>query len=215
MRDRWIGMLLGVGAVAVTYGLTRLPHGWIYGAVLLGLVGWIGAGCVSRLRRLTEQDELTGLANRRAFERVLAREWARAQRYRRPLSILFIDLDDFGAVNKKYGHLTGDRALRWVCQLLSENIRETDLAVRWGGEEFVIVLFDADKDVAVDVIRRVRSELRERKVPPIEWPLTFSAGLAGGTAPRNLSELESWIDEADAAQRRAKSAGRDRYEVVA
>jgi len=173
-------MLLGVGAVAVTYGLTRLPHGWIYGAVLLGLVGWIGAGCVSRLRRLTEQDELTGLANRRAFERVLAREWARAQRYRRPLSILFIDLDDFGAVNKKYGHLTGDRALRWVCQLLSENIRETDLAVRWGGEEFAILLPETDLKAACMVAERLRSvveqsPMRDRNVVV---SLTLSTGVA-------------------------------------
>ena len=77
------------------------------------------------------------------------------------------------------------------------------------------MLFDADREVAVDVIRRVRSDLKERKLHPIEWSLTFSAGLAGGGVPASLAELELWIEEADAALRRAKAAGRDRYEVVA
>lgn len=180
MRDRWIGMLLGVGAVAVTYGLTRLPYGWIYLLVLVGLSGWIGAGCVSRLRRLTEQDQLTGLANRRAFERALTQEWVRAQRYRRPLSILFIDLDDFGLVNKKHGHLMGDHALRWICRLLSENIRETDLVVRWGGEEFAILLPETDLQAASALAERLRSvveqsPMRDRNVVV---SLTLSTGVA-------------------------------------
>ena len=160
-------------------------------------------------------DPLTGILNRRGFAVRSGRLVGRAAADGVPMCVVMLDLDLFKRVNDFYGHSVGDEALKALAHVLRRNLRPDDLAVRWGGEEFVIVLFDADKDVAVDVIRRVRSELRERKVPPIEWPLTFSAGLAGGTAPRNLSELESWIDEADAAQRRAKSAGRDRYEVVA
>jgi len=129
---------------------------------------------------LTEQDQLTGLANRRAFERALAREWARARRYRRPLSILFIDLDDFGLVNKQYGHLVGDRTLKWICHLLTENIRQTDLAVRWGGEEFAILLPETDLQAASVLAERLRSvveqsPMRERNVVV---SLTLSTGVA-------------------------------------
>lgn len=160
-------------------------------------------------------DPLTDILNRRGFAVRASRLVTRARADATPMCVAMLDLDLFKRVNDFYGHGVGDDALRALSQVLRNNLRPDDLAVRWGGEEFVIVLFDADRDVAVDVVRRVRAELRERKVHPIEWSLTLSAGLAGGQVPSSVHELEGWIEDADVALRRAKTAGRDRYEVVA
>lgn len=160
-------------------------------------------------------DPLTGILNRRGFAVRAGRLVGRSRADAVPMCVAMLDLDLFKRVNDFYGHAVGDEALRALSNVLRRNLRPDDLAVRWGGEEFVVVLFDADREVAVDVIRRVRSDLKERKLHPIEWSLTFSAGLAGGGVPASLAELELWIEEADAALRRAKAAGRDRYEVVA
>src|SRR5690606_27853856 len=137
-------------------------------------------------------DPLTGILNRRGFAVRASRLVTRARADATPMCVAMLDLDLFKRVNDFYGHGVGDDALRALSQVLRNNLRPDDLAVRWGGEEFVIVLFDADRDVAVDVVRRVRAELRERKVHPIEWSLTLSAGLAGGQVPSSVDELEGW-----------------------
>lgn len=160
-------------------------------------------------------DPLTGILNRRGFAVRAGRLAGTARADALPVSVVMFDLDHFKRVNDFYGHGVGDNALKALANVLKRNLRPDDLAVRWGGEEFVIVLCEATPDVAAEVVKRVRSELREKKVPPIDWTLTFSAGLAGGRPPSGLGELERWIDSADAALRRAKAAGRDRLEVVA
>jgi len=160
-------------------------------------------------------DPLTGILNRRGFAVRAGRLAGTAHADALPVSVVMFDLDHFKRVNDFYGHGVGDNALKALANVLKRNLRPDDLAVRWGGEEFVVVLCDATPDVAAEVVKRVRSELREKKVPPIDWSLTFSAGLAGGKPPSGLAELERWIDSADAALRRAKAAGRDRLEVVA
>ncbi len=160
-------------------------------------------------------DPLTGILNRRGFAVRAGRLVGRARADSVRMTVVMFDIDHFKRVNDFYGHAAGDEALKALARVLQRNLRPDDLAIRWGGEEFVIVLYDATPEVAADVVRRVRSELREKKVPPIEWVLTFSAGLAGGETPPSLGELEGWIDGADIALRRAKAAGRDRLEVVA
>ncbi|HEX7002449.1 MAG TPA: GGDEF domain-containing protein [Trueperaceae bacterium] len=160
-------------------------------------------------------DPLTGILNRRGFAVRAGRLAGTARADALPVSVVMFDLDHFKRVNDFYGHGVGDNALKALANVLKRNLRPDDLAVRWGGEEFVIVLCEATPDVAAEVVKRVRSELREKKVPPIDWTLTFSAGLAGGRPPSGLGELERWIDSADDALRRAKAAGRDRLEVVA
>ena len=160
-------------------------------------------------------DPLTGILNRRGFAVRAGRLVGRARSDSVRMTVVMFDIDHFKRVNDFYGHAAGDEALKALARVLQRNLRPDDLAIRWGGEEFVIVLYDATPEVAADVVRRVRSELREKKVPPIEWVLTFSAGLAGGETPPSLGELEGWIDGADIALRRAKAAGRDRLEVVA
>lgn len=160
-------------------------------------------------------DPLTGILNRRGFAVRASRLVARADADSVRMSVVMFDIDHFKRVNDFYGHGVGDEALRALSKVLQRNLRPDDLAIRWGGEEFVVVLYDATREVAAEVVKRVRSDLRDKKVPPIDWALTFSAGLAGGTTPESLAELEGWIDHADVALRRAKAAGRDRLEVVA
>src|SRR5690606_41583554 len=95
---------------------------------------------------------------------------------------------------------------------LGSNVRARVLVERWGVEEFVAVLYDADPRNAGDVVKRIRSELRESTNPPVSWVLTVSAGIAGGTVPVDRGTLDAWIVQADAALKRAKDGGRDRVE---
>lgn len=103
------------------------------------------------LQQLAVTDALTGLANRRRFDETLAREISRAERYQRPLAVLLIDVNNFKHYNDRYGHLEGDRILRGVADLLQANLRSSDLAARYGGDEFVVVLLEADAGVAEQV----------------------------------------------------------------
>lgn len=160
-------------------------------------------------------DPLTGLLNRRGLEARLPDVVAGARHAGRPVSVVVLDLDHFKRVNDFYDHATGDRALRELSAILTEHLRGGDLAVRWGGEEFVVVLHDADRDAAADVVRRIRTELRHRVVRPITWPLTFSAGLAGGEVPSGVDQIAAWTSDADSALKQAKRAGRDRVETAA
>src|SRR5690606_35146400 len=128
------------------------------------------------------------------------------------MSVVMIDLDRFKRVNDFYGHTVGDQTLKALAKILHGHMRADDLAVRWGGEEFIIVLYDADPNSAAEVVRRIRTELRESKTPPVSWVLTVSAGIAGGSVPAGRASLDHWIEEADAALKHAKDAGRDRIE---
>lgn len=160
-------------------------------------------------------DPLTGLLNRRGFDLRLPEVAALVNASASPLTVVMLDIDHFKRVNDIYDHATGDRALCEVAKVLSENVRSEDVAMRWGGEEFVVVLSDADLDVASEAVRRIRSSLRARVIKPIAWPLTMSAGLAGGRPPTGIDEIRDWIGQADKALHRAKDSGRDRMETFA
>lgn len=181
MSERWFGALGGLCAVGVTYALLYVGLNWVTVALLFGLVGWLYGGRVRRWRRQAENDELTGVANRRPFERALAREWARAVRYNRPLSLLFMDVDDFGMVNKAYGHLMGDQALRVISRQIRQTVRNTDIVARWGGEEFVILLPDTTVDQAVITAERIRRVVESAPVRDRDRMIsvTVSMGVAG------------------------------------
>jgi len=160
-------------------------------------------------------DPLTGLLNRRGLEHRASALVQRARSRNLPMSVAMVDLDHFKRVNDLYDHATGDKALKELAAILGRHIRPHDLAVRWGGEEFVVVLYDTDRAKAAEVVRRIRQELRERVVRPISWSLTFSAGLAGGLVPMADDAVHAWIAEADTALKQAKDGGRDRVENAA
>ncbi|HET8985995.1 MAG TPA: diguanylate cyclase [Trueperaceae bacterium] len=160
-------------------------------------------------------DPLTGILNRRGLELRSAALVESASGRDVPVSVVMLDLDHFKRVNDYHGHEVGDRALKATAEILSSHMRADDLVVRWGGEEFVAVLVDADVGAATEIVKRVKSELRDKRLPPIAWSLTLSAGVAGGSTPLDVASISGWVFEADLALKRAKESGRDRIESIA
>lgn len=168
------------------------------------------------LEKLSQTDGLTGLANRRQFDRALLREHARQQRTGEPLSLLMTDLDHFKHVNDHYGHAIGDDYLRAVARVLQTSVnRATDLAARYGGEEFVCLLPDTSAEDALLLAERIRQGVTSLGLPNAladSRHLTVSVGaatLAGGAC--SAAQLLSQADEQLYA---AKHAGRDRVHGV-
>lgn len=159
-------------------------------------------------------DPLTGLLNRRGLDLRVPELLEKARAEGRPVCVVMLDLDHFKRVNDFYGHTVGDQTLKALAKILSSHMRPNDLVVRWGGEEFVIVLYDADPAAAGEVVKRIRTELRESKNPPVSWVLTVSAGVSGGSVPADRGTLDAWMVKADAALKRAKDGGRDRTEEI-
>jgi diguanylate cyclase (GGDEF)-like protein len=168
----------------------------------------------ARLHRIISNqalvDGLTGLANRRSCEETLASELARAERFPGPLALIVADLDDFKDVNDRFGHQAGDGVLREFAALLSESVRDIDLACRWGGEEFLLVLPGTDLDGAAHVAERVRQALQGRVVLSVDGEpisVTASFGVAAYPDCRTASEL---FAAADGALYEAKRTGKNR-----
>lgn len=156
-------------------------------------------------------DALTGLYNRRYFERRLREESAHAKRHKRPFAIVLVDIDHFKLVNDTYGHEDGDRVLCHVAELLGASLREDDIACRFGGEEFVVLMPDTDFRQAQSVAERVRQAVAERPFEAgAQRPLniTVSVGVALNDAEGDTPELV--LKRADIALYRAKREGRNR-----
>jgi two-component system, cell cycle response regulator len=172
----------------------------------------------ARLHRIVSNqalvDGLTGLANRRSCEETLTTELARAERFPSPLAVVVTDLDDFKDVNDRYGHQAGDVVLREFGALLRETVRDIDVAGRWGGEEFLLVLPGTDLEGAAHVAERLRRALAARTVlsadgEPIR--VTASFGVAAYTQGQTASALFS---AADAALYEAKGTGKNRVSIA-
>jgi diguanylate cyclase (GGDEF)-like protein len=171
----------------------------------------------ARLHRIVERqalvDGLTGLANRRQCETLLATELARAERFEDALAVVMADLDDFKDVNDRHGHPAGDVVLREFADVLRETLRDADVAGRWGGEEFILVLPGTDVSGAVRLAERVRSELRSRVIlAPDGTPISITASFGVGAFPQAGNE-QKLVAAADSALYRAKRAGKDRVGV--
>lgn len=159
-------------------------------------------------------DSLTGLFNRRAFEKKIHEEFERSKRYHNPLSVLIFDLDNFKNINDTYGHHGGDAALVKISETLREMTRQSDFSARFGGEEFVMILPETDQDNAFQVANKIHGAVRSSSFGTTNRPfaLTVSIGVSSSST-RAYSTWREMLDDADKAMYLAKNTGKDRVEI--
>ncbi len=164
------------------------------------------------LQAISKRDPLTGLANRRAFDEQFEAEWRRALRTGRPVSMLMLDVDHFKRYNDAYGHVQGDECLQELAAVLKDVFRRAvDFPSRWGGEEFAVVLSDADEDEALRAAERIRAAVERRALPrPGDEPdvVTVSVGFATAR-PSAGDDRNELLAAADKGLYAAKGAGRN------
>ncbi len=167
------------------------------------------------LRQAATRDQLTGLLNRREFDRIVREEHERSGRFGRPVSLVLLDIDHFKQVNDTHGHPAGDAVLVEVGRRLCASVRSVDRVARFGGEEFSLVIMEADSATALETARRACEAVC---ASPMQLPdggalsVTISAGVA--SIPRDANEVTSLIAAADKALYAAKAAGRNRALAV-
>jgi diguanylate cyclase (GGDEF)-like protein len=167
---------------------------------------------MQQLEELSVTDGLTGIANRRRFDAVLAMEWKRAERAGTPLALAMLDVDHFKQFNDLYGHPQGDACLQQIARVLMENIsRPAELIARYGGEEFAFIVPNADSQHAVQLAQKVCDALRAYQIPHADTDggfVTASIGVAA-VIPQPGASPASLIQAADAALYQAKAGGRN------
>jgi len=215
-RGRTFGALVGFDRVSAT----RNPRGME--GVLDSLCSVVESPAVAlqnavlrkRAEALSVTDDLTQLYNSRYLNKVLRQETKRSVRSGRPLSLLFVDLDGFKGINDRYGHLAGSRALVEAADVIRWSARDTDVAARFGGDEFAVVLPDTGAEGALMVARRIRERIAAHTFladEGINYRLTASVGLA--TLPEAATTPEELVKAADRAMYHVKDRGKDGIEV--
>ena len=171
-----------------------------------------------QLEKLSRTDGLTGLANRRFFEEVLAQDWATVVRQGLDLAVIMLDVDFFKAFNDRYGHIAGDDCLRRLARILETTLRrKSDLAARYGGEEFIVILQDTDRDGALEIAESVRAAVAGLALPNQDSPhghVTVSIGVAVRHPHDGVSGADQLVKLADEALYAAKRGGRNQVRSI-
>jgi diguanylate cyclase (GGDEF)-like protein len=203
----WLVADLNTG---VSYSHLLIPYA---NALMRGIIFLAVGLLLVRLRRsleretrLATRDALTGIGNWRHFEAVAGRELGRARRSGGPLSLVYLDLDNFKSVNDSLGHQAGDALLVSMASALQESVRTIDCVARLGGDEFAVLMPDTAAEGARAVVERMRSVIR-RRLEVEEWPATVSAGLV--TFVRPPASIDEMIKAADDLMYDAKKNGKD------
>lgn len=190
-----------------------LAHPLVFG-IIFGILGTIRNDKEKKLKEMVEQleevsihDPLTGLKNRRYFAHIFHDECARSLRRQEALTLLFLDLDHFKRVNDNHGHHFGDLALQETGRFLKQQCRPYDTVVRWGGEEFIILLRATDEPTAINFSERIRIGIQTELNPDLPFSMTISIGLA---QYQDNDTLEDLTDRADKALYHAKQSGRNK-----
>lgn len=166
-----------------------------------------------RVHELLQTDEHTGLFNARYLKTQLTREVARSERFARPISLLFLDVDHFKEVNDQHGHLVGSAVLKEIGEVIASTIRGIDSAYRYGGDEFAVLLLETHAQGAAEVARRLVNAVHSRNYTGLDKPVTVSVGVAA--FPDHAGTTIDLLDAADKAMYRAKKNGRDQMMVAA
>lgn len=162
------------------------------------------------LQALAFHDRLTGLHNRSYGEQQLAKAWRQSLRYKRPMSVILADIDHFKSINDTFGHASGDRVLAEFGAALRRSVRSADTLIRWGGEEFLVIIPETDLQTASKLAERIRATIESLHDEEVER-MTVSLGVAQLKAEESPDHL---VRRADQALYAAKAAGRNRVELA-
>ena len=227
---------------SLRFSIAPLPwqRAWFWILLVAGLIGLIALATQWRMRRLEQRaaelraqvdektrelqhqaanferqariDQLTGLANRRAFDEWLAEAFRRSKREDRPLSLVIMDLDHFKLINDEYSHLVGDAVMRIIADVLRKHVRTGDQAARWGGEEFTLTFHDTDAGQAERISGRIRESIETTDLGSVAPGLSITASF-GVSDSRRAGSYEELLRQADQALFQAKAHGRNRVVV--
>jgi len=201
LANRLAGDPLARSAVLYWNATTRLGFFVVIAVLLVRL-----RAALERERAISRTDHLTGVLNRRAFAESIRQELERARRYGRTFSVAYLDLDNFKAVNDRFGHSAGDALLRTVAELMQDVLRRTDTVARLGGDEFAIQLPETDMDAAAAAVANLRARIAAA-MQARDWPVTVSVGVL--TCRELPPDVDALIAQADALMYDVKRHGKD------
>jgi diguanylate cyclase (GGDEF)-like protein len=165
------------------------------------------------LQTLSRTDRLTGLFNRGYWEECLNTEFKRCKRTARPSSVLIFDIDHFKKVNDTYGHPAGDQAIKATANMLLETMRETDIAGRYGGEEYVVILINTTAEQALIYAERLRKKIAETIVHHQGIDISYTISLGICQMADDIPSYSEWIERADQALYQSKTNGRNQASI--
>jgi len=165
------------------------------------------------LEHLSRSDRLTQLFNRGYWEELLNSEYTRFQRYQKPVSLVMFDIDHFKKVNDTYGHQAGDEALRNTSMIIQQSMRTTDIAGRFGGEEFAVILPETDKESAMIFCERIRSSIEKSTITYENFTFQFTASMGICELSSEIKTANQWLEYADQALFKSKNNGRNQVTI--
>jgi diguanylate cyclase (GGDEF)-like protein len=165
---------------------------------------------LNRVKLLSETDELTGIYNMRGFVVIANRLFAQAQRYERPASFLMVDSDNLKQMNDQFGHEAGNHMLQHLVKLVLQQLRSTDIAARYGGDEFVVMLPDTPARGAFEVAERIRNAIASAPFTTGTATVACSVSIGAASFPQDGRSIDALLARADRALYQAKEAGRNR-----
>ena len=167
----------------------------------------------NQLKDLSEKDPLTGLYNRRYFEKEIIKQFSRCKRYKEILSVAFIDIDYFKKVNDNYGHDIGDEVLKNLANLVVPQLRVNDLFARFGGEEFILLLPNTSQDAALQLLERLRLLIKDHNVETGRGKISFTISIGITEITDHDIDYHTMVKRADEALYKAKEGGRDQVVI--